>query len=212
MPVSHQSEPHMHERRFDAALAYRLDLPERTTWLPPHEVILALAMQAGDTVVDLGAGTGYFTLPLALAVGATGRVIAVDAQDEMLEHLRSRITSSAAPNIELVRAEADRINLPDATCDLVFLANVWHELPDRGAALAEAKRILKAEGRIAILDWRPDVEPEHGPPLAHRLRPSSAVAELVAAGFQPVSQQSIGKYSWLVQAAARGQTCGELAQ
>ncbi len=202
----------MHEKRFDAVLAYRLDLPERITWLPPDEVIRALALQAGATVVDLGAGTGYFALPLALAVGASGRVIAVDAQEEMLELLRRRITSSAAWNIELVRAEADAIPLPDATCDLIFLANVWHELPYRGATLAEAKRILKAQGRIAILDWRHDVEPEHGPPLEHRLAPSSAVAELVAAGFQPVSQRNIGKYSWLVQAAAGGQVCDKRPQ
>ena len=192
----------MPEKRFDATLAYRLDLPERITWLPPQEVIRALAVQAGATVVDLGAGTGYFALPLALAVGTAGRVIAVDAQDEMLELLRKKISSSAASNIELVRAEADRIALPDSACDLIFLANVWHEIPDRVAALAEAKRVLKAQGRIAILDWRPDVEPEHGPPLEHRLTPASAVAELVAADFQPGSQRNIGKYSWLVQAAA----------
>jgi ubiquinone/menaquinone biosynthesis C-methylase UbiE len=69
------------------------------------------------------------------------------------------------------------------------------------AALAEAKRVLKAQGRIAILDWRPDVEPEHGPPLEHRLTPESAVTEVVAAGFHLGSQRNIGKYAWLVQAA-----------
>ncbi|MDR3752847.1 MAG: methyltransferase domain-containing protein [Terracidiphilus sp.] len=192
----------MSEKRFDATLAYRLDLPERITWLPPQEVIRALALEAGATVVDLGAGTGYFALPFALAVGAAGRVIAIDAQDEMLELLRRKIAPSAASNIELICAEADRIALPGSACDLFFLANVWHEIPDRAAALAEAKRVLKAQGRIAILDWRPDVEPEHGPPIEHRLTPASAVAELGAAGFQSGSQRNIGKYSWLVQATA----------
>jgi ubiquinone/menaquinone biosynthesis C-methylase UbiE len=199
----------MHERRFDAALAHRLDLPERAVWLPQDEVIRALAVVAGDTVVDIGAGTGYFALPLACAVGANGRVIAVDAQEAMLDHLRKRIASAAASNIALVHAEADAITLPHALCDLALLANVWHEFPDRAAALAETKRILKSKGRIAILDWRPDVDPEHGPPLEHRLTPSSAMAELVAAGFEQVSQQNIGIYSWLVQASAGGGTCGK---
>jgi ubiquinone/menaquinone biosynthesis C-methylase UbiE len=175
-------------------------------------VIRALAVQAGGTVVDLGAGTGYFALPLALAVGAAGRMIAVDAQDGMLELLRRKISSSVVSNIELVRAEADRIALPGSACDLIFLANVWHEIPDRVAVLAEAKRVLKAQGRIAILDWRPDVEPEHGPPLEHRLTPASAVAELIAAGFQPGSQQNIGKYSWLIQAVAGSQACNASPQ
>lgn len=191
----------MHERRFDASQAHRLDQPDRLTWLPPHEVVRALAVRAGDTVADIGAGTGYFALPLALAAG---RVMAVDAQEEMLEHMRRKIASGAAANIELVRAEADATTLPGAAADLVFLANVWHELPDRAAALTDAKRILKARGRIAVLDWRPDVEPDHGPPLEHRLSASSAVAELAASGFQPAAPRNIGRYAWLVVAVAEG--------
>ncbi len=191
----------MHERRFDAALAHRLDLPDRIAWLPPDDVIHAFGVQPGDTVVDLGAGTGYFSLPLALAVGSRGHVIAVDAQSEMLEHLRKKTISFPVPNIELIHAEGDATTLRGASCDLVFMANVWHELPDRGAALGEAKRILKTPGRIAILDWRPDVEPDHGPPLTHRLSAQSAAAELIVAGFESISRRDIGKYSWLVQAA-----------
>ena len=188
----------------DASRAYRLDLPERTHFLPPDEVIRALGIRAGDTVADLGAGTGYFALPIACAVGSSGRVIAVDAQEEMLDHLRKKVASSAISVIEPVHAEADRTTLAGKACDIVFLANVWHEIADREAALAEAKRILKSEGRIAILDWRPDVEPEHGPPLAHRLTLPGTIAELVAAGFRILSQQNIGKYSWLVLGAAAG--------
>jgi ubiquinone/menaquinone biosynthesis C-methylase UbiE len=192
----------MHEKRFNADHAHRLDHPERLTWLPPLDVIQALAVNPGDVAVDIGAGTGYFALPLAQAVGASGRVIAVDAQDKMLEHLQNKIASTAVSNIELVCAEADQTTLPAATADLVFLSNVWHELPDRTAALAEARRITKARGRIAILDWRPDVEPENGPPLDHRLTPSSAIAELADAGFHAATQSNVGKYSWLVQAVA----------
>lgn len=197
----------MHERRFDAALAHRLDLPERILWLPPDEVIRALGIQAGETVVDVGAGTGYFALPLADAVGARGRVIAVDAQRAMLTHLNEKIAPAAVSNIELVLAEADALAVPNNTCDLAFLANVWHEFPDRGSVLVEAKRVLKATGRIAILDWRPDVEADHGPPLEHRLPSSSAVAELIAGGFKPVSQSNVGIYSWMVQAFAGGEAC-----
>lgn len=194
----------MHEKRFDAAFAHRLDLPERLAFLPPQEVVGSLGLAAGATVVDLGAGTGYFALPLASAVGAAGCVIAVDAQQEMLEHLRKKIALAAVSNIELVCAEADRTALPAAAADLVFLANIWHELPDRAGTLVEARRILKGRGRIAILDWRPDVEPEHGPPLHHRLSPSSTIAELMSAGLQPAVHSNIGKYSWLVQADREG--------
>lgn len=170
------------------------------TWLPPAEVILALGLEAGESVADIGAGTGYFTLPMANAVGSSGRVYAVDAQPQMLELLRQKLDPAANSNIELVQAEADSTQLPASSCDLVYLANVWHEFDDRPAVLREARRVLKDSGRIAILDWRPDVEPEHGPPLAIRLTAQSAVAELAAAGFGGQSQRDIGKYSWLVQA------------
>jgi predicted methyltransferase len=59
----------MHDRRFNPSLAHRLDDPARLLWLPPDEVIAALGVQPGDMVADIGAGTGYFILPLARALG-----------------------------------------------------------------------------------------------------------------------------------------------
>ena len=189
----------MTDKRFDASKAGKLDDPARLVWLPPADVIGALAVQTGDSIVDIGAGTGYFSLPLALAAGLRGKVYAVDSQAEMLALLRLKLDSESVSNIELVHAEADSTGLPDASCSLVFIANVWHEFTDRAAAVRESKRILKPEGRIAILDWRPDVEPEAGPSLDHRLSAPDAVYVLQSAGFAEVKQSNIGKYSWLVQ-------------
>jgi ubiquinone/menaquinone biosynthesis C-methylase UbiE len=191
----------MSERRFSATLAERLDRPERLTWLPPADVLRRLGLRADETIADLGAGTGYFTLPLSEAVGARGRVYALDSQQEMLEILGKKLDASRSNNIDLLHANADRTYLPFSCCDLVFMANVWHEFEDRTAVLQESARVLKTNGRIAILDWRPDVEPEHGPPLGHRLSTAGVCAELIAAGFKQPSSQNVGKYSWLVQAA-----------
>jgi ubiquinone/menaquinone biosynthesis C-methylase UbiE len=192
----------MTDRRFNPNLAERLERPERLTWLPPVEVLQAVGVSGSEVVADVGAGTGYFTFPLAKAVGGKGKVYALDSQPEMLSLLRNKLDASSANNIELVHAEADQTGLPNGICDLVFLANVWHEFPDRSAVLRESMRILKKSGRIAILDWRPDVEPEHGPPLSHRLSASSSVADLLAGGFKQPSFSNIGEYSWLVQAVA----------
>lgn len=189
----------MTDRRFNASQAHRLDAPERLIWLPPAEVIGALAVELGETIADVGAGTGYFALPLAVATGPQGKVYAVDAQAEMLAHLRQKLSSESASNVELVHAEADATGLPEGCCNLVFLANVWHEFADHTAVLREARRILKAGGRLAILDWRPDVEREGGPPLDHRLSASDAVSALRSAGFERTTHANAGKYSWLVQ-------------
>lgn len=194
----------MSDRRFDASQAARLDDPARLQWLPPQDVIDTLAVLPGETIADVGAGTGYFALPLAKAAGAQGKVYAVDSQSAMLEFLRRKLHEPSGAPIELIHAEADATTLPEASCSLVLLANVWHEVPDRRQVAREFRRILKAGGRAAILDWRPDVEREAGPPLEHRLSAQDAAEALTAAGFMQIKQSLTGKYSWLVQAVAEG--------
>jgi ubiquinone/menaquinone biosynthesis C-methylase UbiE len=188
-----------HGRRFPASEAHRLDDPARKEWLPPAEVLRALALHSGETIADVGAGTGYFSLPLAQSVGPEGSVYAVDAQAEMLSLLKQKLNRAAITNVELIPAEADQTGLLASSCDLFFLANIWHEIEDQIAVLREAQRVLKKGGRIAILDWRPDVEPEHGPPLVHRVEPSRAMESLRATGFEQVAIANVGRYSWLVQ-------------
>jgi ubiquinone/menaquinone biosynthesis C-methylase UbiE len=156
-------------------------------------------VHSGQTVADVGAGTGYFSLPLADAVGLQGKVYAVDSQNEMLALLRQKLDEAAIPNVELIHAEAGNTTLPQSSCDLFFAANVWHEFEDRGAVLKEAARVLKAGGQVAILDWRTDAPPEPGPPVAHRLHSSNAVDALCSQGFQNITVSFVGLYSWLVQ-------------
>ncbi len=189
----------MRNRRFPASEAHRLDLPARRIWLPPADVLGAMAVQSGQTIADVGAGTGYFSLPLADTVGLQGKIYAVDAQNEMLTLLRQKLDEAAIPNVELIHAEAGNTTLPRCSCDLFFAANVWHEFEDRGSVLKEAARVLKAGGQVAILDWRTDAPSEPGPPLDHRLDSSTAAYALHSQGFQNITVAHIGLYSWLVQ-------------
>jgi ubiquinone/menaquinone biosynthesis C-methylase UbiE len=156
-------------------------------------------VHSGQTVADVGAGTGYFSLPLADAVGLQGKVYAVDAQNEMLALLKQKLDEAAILNVELIHAEAVSTGLPQCSCDLFFAANVWHEFDDRAAVLKEAARVLKVGGQIAILDWRTDAPPEPGPPLDHRLDSSNAADALRSLGFQNITVAYVGLYSWLVQ-------------
>lgn len=192
----------MHERRFNPDRAHLLEDPERKTWLPPDAVLAALHLHAGETVVDIGAGTGYFALPIAAAVGPGGLVLAVDVAPRMLERLQARLAEAAVGNVQGFEGEASSTGLPSACADMVFMANVWHEFEDHAAVLGEARRLLKPAGRVALLDWRPDAEPVHGPPLAHRISSGAAQASLEAAGFAVDSAQNVGRYSWLLIGSA----------
>ena len=150
----------MHERRFDPSRAHLLDDPERKKWLPPGEIIAALHLRQEESVVDIGAGTGYFAIPMAAAVGSAGHVFAVDVSAKMLERFRSRLTEAGVENVECVEGEASSTGLASGSADVVFMANVWHEFDDHAAVIGEARRLLRRGGRIAVLDWRPDAEPD----------------------------------------------------
>lgn len=179
---------------------HRLEDPDRKNWLPPQEILACLGLQFGWTVADIGAGTGYFTLPIVAALGSAGRVFAVDVAPEMLARLREKLAAAGPANVDCVEAEASATTLPANSCDCVFLANVWHEFDDHAAVLAEARRILKPRGLIALLDWRPDAEPGHGPPPEHRISAESARQLLQANGFLPSAPARLFPYSWLLTA------------
>jgi ubiquinone/menaquinone biosynthesis C-methylase UbiE len=191
----------MNARTFKASSAAKLDDPERARWMPTGDVIAMLQLQSEMQIADIGAGTGYFSLPFAAAVGPAGKIWAVDFQPEMLAILEAKLREPGAPqNIETRQGEATATNLDAANCDLAFLANIWHELDDRDSVLRETARILKPDGRIAILDWRTDVERPPGPPLEHRVPAAAVAASLRAAGWRDVQTRTLGPYRYLVTA------------
>ena len=191
----------MHDRRFRPSQMHRLEDPDRKNWLPPEEVLDRLSLQPGWTVADIGAGTGYFTLPIAARIAPAGRVFAVDVSPEMLARLHEKLAEARLTNVQCVEAEASATTLPPHSCNCALLANVWHEFDGHAAVLAEARRILRPGAHLAILDWRPDVEPVHGPPLEHRISAASARQALAQAGFTPADSAPLFKISWLVTAA-----------
>ncbi|MFB3917635.1 MAG: class I SAM-dependent methyltransferase [Terriglobales bacterium] len=201
----------MSERTFKPSEVHKLEDPARLTWLPPAEVLSRLALQPGMVVADIGAGTGYFAIPIARAVFIAthsagqeyeGKVFAVDSQEEMLHKLREKLSQPGMPgNIELIHGSAADTHLQDRSCGLVLMANVWHELDDHRSALTEAGRILQRDGRLAILDWRPDVSRPPGPPLDHRIAPGEVVERLSAQGWSCRESSNVGTFSYLVIAA-----------
>lgn len=198
--ASHQE---MSDKIFNPNSIHKLEDPERLNWLPPQDVIRLLNLTSGMSIADIGAGSGFFALPFARAIEPGGWLFAVDLQLEMLEFLRAKLHSAGSPrNLELIAGEATATNLKDASCDLVFLGNVWHELDDHARVLREMARILRSGGWVAILDWRTDVPNPPGPPAGHRVAAADAVAALQTAGWTVLQATAVGTYSYLVIARA----------
>jgi ubiquinone/menaquinone biosynthesis C-methylase UbiE len=192
---------HDHARMFHHGCANELDSAERRAWLPLVEILGHLDLAPGMNVADIGAGTGYFAIPIADRVSPGGRVSAVDLQPEMLARIAAKLPAGAP--IDLVCGSAGASGLPDASQDLVFCANVWHEIDDCDAALVEAERLLRGDGRVAILDWRPDCAPPPGPPADHRLSGREVAEQLRRAGWRAIAVRNAGTYSYMVTAARR---------
>jgi predicted methyltransferase len=119
----------------------------------PDEIVAALAIRPGETVVDLGSGTGYYTFRLAQAVGPTGRVWAVDTDADLLDDLERRAERDRVANLRTTHPRPDEAGLPEAA-DLVFLSHVYHHLPERAAYFSRLARSLKPGGRVAVIEKR----------------------------------------------------------
>ena len=125
----------------------------RDGWQQPERVIDTLGLAPGDSVADLGSGTGYFTARLARAVAPGGTVYAVDIDADVQEELRERVAAEGVDNVEIVIAEPDDSKLPDASVDLVLTVNTFHHFEDPTAYFRKLVRVLKKPtGRIAIIE------------------------------------------------------------
>lgn len=125
----------------------------RDSWQKPEQVIQSLEIQPRHHVADLGAGGGYFTFRLVKAVGAGGKVYAVDVDQGMIEYLKKRTSEEGHRNLEVVLAKYDDPLLPEGGVDLIFICNTYHHIEDRVAYFKRVKRYLRPGGRVAIIDF-----------------------------------------------------------
>jgi ubiquinone/menaquinone biosynthesis C-methylase UbiE len=133
-------------------------------------------------VLDVGAGTGYWTEPLARLVGPNGKVFAVDVEPVMLDEIRTLAAQRHLTNVNVVQSGDTSIPLDDGIADLVVLGFVLHEPNDLDGFLAEIVRLLKPAGRVLVIEWQ-DHPTEAGPPLEYRVSAEEARALLGAAGL-----------------------------
>src|SRR5260370_4978567 len=168
-------------------------------WLSPAGLLAELDVRSGVIVGEIGAGKAFYTFPIGRRVGPVGRVFAVEWRPWVIDELRAHLTGPiASDNIDLVVGRPADTHVATASCDLVIFADIWHEIEDRDAALDEARRILRPEGRLAILNWRPDALCPPGPPIEHRVSMRSTLCTVERKSWTLVKAGAIGFDGYLL--------------
>lgn len=181
--------------------AAELDSRERYWWQQPEQVVDMLRCEPGMTVVDLGAGTGYFLPYLSRAVGRDGRVLALDASRDMVEHLFARVARERLRNVTPVIVAYDDPSLTPRSADRILVVNTWHHLPNRVEYAERLRAALRTGGELLVVDF--EVDSPEGPPPDHRLEPLQVAEELESAGFSVARLSEKLPYQFVIRGVVR---------
>jgi ubiquinone/menaquinone biosynthesis C-methylase UbiE len=126
-------------------------------FLHPDKSIAQLDLREGMRVADLGAGSGHITRSAALRVGHTGKVYAVEVQKDLLKKLEHELEEGGIRNVIAIWGDIEKkggTKIADGSMDAVILSNVLFQVTDKFGLIDEAKRILKPNGKILVIDWQ----------------------------------------------------------
>jgi len=118
--------------------------------LSPQHLETVLEPRRGERMLEVGPGTGVYSIPIAKALGPDGSLDVLDVQQEMLDEVRARARRAGVANVTATRGDARALPYPDGAFDAAYLVGVLGEIPDEAAALRELRRVLKPAGRLVV--------------------------------------------------------------
>lgn len=182
-----------------------LERDSRDDMQKPAEIMAALAVRPGERVADIGAGSGYFTLRLAQAVGDGGRVWALDIRQEMLDYIANRLREAQLSNVELKLVPADDPQLPAGGVDTALMVDTIHYVKDRAGYARKLRACLAPGGRVVIIDFRydPDAKREFAPPIEQQVPRETLDREMAEAGLKVVASYDFLPEQYFVVYAAQ---------
>lgn len=174
-----KANDYMHQKSSVKELSNNFDSDERDAYQKPEKVLRYLGDIEGKTIMDIGAGSGYFSTKLA---NQGAYVIAADVDDEFQEIIKSKIENEGIENIELRKVEYDDALLKPNEVDMVLIVNTYHHIENRSDYFAKVKQGLKEDGELVVIDFFKSDIPV-GPPTDHKISLDEAIAELKIAGY-----------------------------
>jgi SAM-dependent methyltransferase len=164
-----------------------LNDPERERMLDPAVLWRGFGVDRPGSVIDLGAGTGFFAVRFVPWLARGGMVWACDTDPGMVAWMREHLSPAQLARVTPFEIGENAIGLPDACADLVYLVNVYHELEDPARMLWELLRLLKPGAPLAVVDWKKEPMPQ-GPPLASRAEKDAIRSQMERSGLRGVAE------------------------
>lgn len=177
------------------------DEARRREFVDPGSLVHLISAEPGQRVADFGAGAGFFSIPLARAIGPTGKVYAVDINPNNLSIIRGKAAQEGvSDSLELVEANVesgDGLKLKPRSLDAVVLSSVLSQFKDQEAVLKQAKTLLKPGGALVIFEWH-QRDMLLGPPPQARIAKEEVINLLFASsrGFRLMQDVEVGFYHY----------------
>lgn len=198
--TAHEGEDALHDHHHGSANEFMNQRPfedlvssfeseKRTAWQKPEAVIAALGELEGKTVVDIGAGSGYFVFRLAPLVG---KVVGVDIDERFLKHMENRkleLKPEMQQRVEIRPTDANTPRLGRGEADIVMIVNTYHHIENRRTYFRQLRSGLKQGGKVVVIDFKEGDLPV-GPPADHKISLDIILKELHGAGYSKVEVNS----------------------
>lgn len=199
-------EHHEHHSNHDAnhnfltKIAF-LDSKQREQLIPPEVLINQMPIENDHILLDVGAGTGFFTIPMAEIT--TGKVYALDPDSRMLGVIKEKAKEKGLTNIELIQGYLEDLKLTLESVDFVMASLILHEVPSLTTALSTINDVLKVGGHLLCLEYEKDDLIIEGPPMSIRIGSETLEKTLQAIGFKIVKTTRINDAIYTVLAVKK---------
>lgn len=186
--MNHMHHCNQQDQKVLTKIAF-LDSRQRERLIPPEALISQMPLRKNHTILDIGAGTGFFTIPMAEFT--TGKVYALDPDARMLGIIEEKAKEKGFTNIELIQEYIENLSIQNNSVDFVMASLILHEVSSLTKALSIIFDVLKTGGHLLCLEYEKDDLIIEGPPMSIRIGSEELNKELSLIGFEIVKKTKI---------------------
>lgn len=185
------------DQKFLTKIAF-LDSKQRERLIPPEVLINQMPIHKNHTLLDVGAGSGFFTIPMAART--VGNVYAMDPDKRMLNVIEAKAYEKGLHNIEPLQETIENLSLQNDSIDFVMASLILHEVRSLTTALSKIFEVLSVGGHLLCLEYEKDDLIVEGPPMSIRIQSAELEKILLTTGFEIVKKRKINDAIYTVLA------------